>query len=75
MGAVLLHQVLAGRTIAEKVVGELSEVEGKEPGTFTVEVSTYGTQALFWEGYAENVSDALHKALDQREEELGSEEA
>lgn len=53
----------------------MSEVEGKEPGTFTVEVSTYGYQALFWEGYAANVSDALHKALDKREEELEGEEA
>lgn len=53
----------------------MSEVEGKEPGAFTVEVSTYGYQALFWDGYAENVSDALHKALDKREEELGGEEA
>lgn len=48
----------------------MSEVEGTEPGTFTVEVSAYGCQALFWEGYAANVSDALYKALNQREEEI-----
>lgn len=53
----------------------MSEVDGKESGLFTVEVSTYGYQALLWEGYAANVSDALHKALDKREEELGGEEA
>lgn len=52
-----------------------SEIEGTEYGTYTVEVSTYGTQALFWEGHAQNVSDALHKALDKREEELEGEEA
>lgn len=55
--------------------GAKTEVEGTEPGTYTVVVESYGEQALHWEGYANNVSDALHRALDQREGELGGEEA
>lgn len=47
------------------------EPKGTSWDTFTVEVYTASDeQVLRWEGQAENVSDALHRALDQRDEEM-----
>lgn len=53
----------------------LSKIKGTEPGEFRVTVDNWEEPVLEWEGFAENVSDALHKALDQREAEFGGEEA
>lgn len=52
----------------------MAEIKGTEYGPYGVIVSHGGEEVLTWEGDAENVSGALHKALDKREEELGGEE-
>lgn len=53
----------------------MSEIKGTEHGPYRVTVSDGYDEVLEWVGHADNVSHALHKALDQREEELGGEEA
>lgn len=48
--------------------------KGNGYGPYQVVVTHWSEDVLEWSGDASNVSDALHKALDKREEELGGEE-
>lgn len=49
---------------------EPTPLPGTEGGDFRVVVEAYGNEALSWEGFADNVSDALSRALDAREDQV-----
>lgn len=45
-------------------------INGTEYGQYAVVVTNWSDEVLRWEGQADNVSDALSRALDHREDEV-----
>lgn len=58
------------RQPAASHVQPITPMRGTEDGSYRVLVEADGETALDWQGQAENVSDALSRALDAREDKV-----